>query len=34
MITVDTPWLDGKQVVFGSVTNGMEVINILVIINK
>ena len=24
--TVETPWLDGKHVVFGSVTNGLEVL--------
>jgi cyclophilin family peptidyl-prolyl cis-trans isomerase len=24
--TVETPWLDGKHVVFGSITNGYEVL--------
>jgi len=26
LTTVETPWLDGKHVVFGSVTNGLEVV--------
>ena len=27
--TAETPWLDSKHVVFGSVTNGMEVLRLI-----